>query len=418
MKNILFLLIILTSNIISAQDKKVFALNDFINIVKQNHPLVAQANLQIDEAKALLLSARGGFDPKIESNFSEKNFVNKEYYNQFNAQFKIPTWYGVEIKSVFDNNRGSFLNPENTTTGANGNYALGIEIPLGQGLFINKRMADLRKAKTYLNLNQNLRSQEVAIIISEAITSYIIWFEMYQEKKMYENYLKNITLRKQGIQKLVAQGDKPAIDTTEVAINFLQRQLQLENANLKFLKAQNLLNNYLWLDNVPIELQENNIPENNIVKSLEDILSKNKEILQQTNTNQNPKILAFQNKIEVLEIEKKLNADLLKPTLNVNYNILNNNINFNQNFEQNNKFGLTFSMPLFLRKERGNLKISKLKIEAANYELQFENLNLQNKIKYQLQEISSFEKQLKLIHVKKSNYLILNLMVIYFITDL
>ena len=226
---------------------------------------------------------------------------------------------------------------------------------------------------------------------------------------MYENYLKNITLRKQGIEKLVAQGDKPAIDTTEITINLLQRKLQLENANLKFLKAQNEVSNFLWLDNIPIELKENNIPEANIVKPLEAILNKNKEVLIQTSTTQNPKILAFQNKIEVLEIEKKLNADLLKPTLNVNYNLLNNNINFNQNFDQNNKFGLTFSMPLFLRKERGNLKLSKLKIEAANYQLQYENINLQNKIKYHIQEVTSFEKQLKLAtENKKLNQIMLN----------
>lgn len=409
MKNIILLILLFILNAIFAQEKKVFSLNEFIALVKQNHPLVAQANLQNNEAKAMVLAARGGFDPKIESNFSEKNFVNKEYYNLFNAQFKIPTWYGIEIKTAFDNNRGIFLNPENTTTGINGNYALGIEIPLGQGLFINKRMADLRKAKTYLNLNQNIANQEVAIIINEAISSYIQWYETFQEKQTYENYLKNITLRKQGIEKLVAQGDKPAIDTTEITINLLQRKLQLENANLKFLKAQNEVSNFLWLDNIPIELKENNIPEANIVKPLEAILNKNKEVLIQTSTTQNPKILAFQNKIEVLEIEKKLNADLLKPTLNVNYNLLNNNINFNQNFDQNNKFGLTFSMPLFLRKERGNLKLSKLKIEAANYQLQYENINLQNKIKYQIQEVTSFEKQLKLAtENKKLNQIMLN----------
>lgn len=395
MKPIISLLFLLNFVSLFAQNQ-VFTLRDFINMVKQNHPLVAQANLQIDQANAMVLAARGGFDPKIEGNLTEKNFENKEYYNQFNAQFKIPTWYGIEIKSQFENNRGTFLNPADVTSGPNGIYTVGIEIPLGQGLLINKRMADLRKAKTYQNLNQNLRNQEVASLLASAINSYITWFETYQEKIMYEKYLEYVTVRKKGVEQLVIQGDKPAIDTTEISINFTQRELQLENANLKFLKAQNLVNNFLWLNNEPVELQDNNIPETNIVSQLEQILDQNRNVLNAININENPKILASQNKIQILEIERKFNADLLKPSVNINYNVLNNSPSWNQNFEQNNKFGVTFQMPLFLRKERGNLKMSKIKIEEANYQLEFDRQNLENKIKYQLQEVTSFQKQLRL----------------------
>lgn len=395
MKPIISLLFLLNFVSLFAQNQ-VFTLRDFINMVKQNHPLVAQANLQIDQANAMVLAARGGFDPKIEGNLTEKNFDNKEYYNQFNAQFKIPTWYGIEIKSQFENNRGTFLNPADVTSGPNGIYTVGIEIPLGQGLLINKRMADLRKAKTYQNLNQNLRNQEVASLLAAAINSYITWFETYQEKIMYEKYLEYVTVRKKGVEQLVIQGDKPAIDTTEISINFTQRKLQLENANLKFLKAQNLVNNFLWLNNEPVELQDNNIPETNIVSQLEQILDQNRNVLNAININENPKILANQNKIQILEIERKFNADLLKPSVNINYNVLNNSPSWNQNFEQNNKFGVTFQMPLFLRKERGNLRMSKIKIEEANYQLQFDSQNLENKIKYQLQEVTSFQRQLRL----------------------
>jgi outer membrane protein TolC len=81
---------------------------------------------------------------------------------------------------------------------------------------------------------------------------------------------------------------------------------------------------------------------------------------------------------------------------------LNNSFNLNNNFDQNNKFGVTFQMPLFLRKERGNLKISKIKIEEANFQLQFDTQYLQNKIKYQLQEVASYKRQLKLASDNKN----------------
>ena len=60
------------------------------------------------------MMARGGFDPKIEVDFNKKQFKDKEYYSILNSSFKIPTWYGIEIKAGFDNNEGIYLNPENT----------------------------------------------------------------------------------------------------------------------------------------------------------------------------------------------------------------------------------------------------------------------------------------------------------------
>jgi hypothetical protein len=39
--------------------------NEFIGYVKKFHPLVKNANLEINKAQANLMIARGGFDPKI-----------------------------------------------------------------------------------------------------------------------------------------------------------------------------------------------------------------------------------------------------------------------------------------------------------------------------------------------------------------
>jgi len=119
---------------------------EFLGYVKKYHPLVKNANLEINKAQANLMMARGGFDPKIEVDFSKKQFKDKEYYSILNSSFKIPTWYGIEIKAGFDNNEGIYLNPENTVPNQ-GLTSLGINVPLGQGLFINQRMADVRKAK-------------------------------------------------------------------------------------------------------------------------------------------------------------------------------------------------------------------------------------------------------------------------------
>ncbi len=85
---------------------KEFTYNEYLGYVKKYHPLVKNANLEISKAQANLMMARGGFDPKIEVDFSKKQFKDTEYYSILNSSFKIPTWYGIEIKAGFDNNEG------------------------------------------------------------------------------------------------------------------------------------------------------------------------------------------------------------------------------------------------------------------------------------------------------------------------
>lgn len=154
MKRVFIILLILTSYHIKAQSfkEKELSFSEYIGYVKKYHPLVRQSGLLLNRAEAELLTARGGFDPKIEVDYDQKDFKDKNYYSLLKSTFKIPTWYGIEIKAAFDNSEGLYVNPQNTTPN-NGLTSIGISIPLGQGLFINKRMADVRMAKVQLQLS-------------------------------------------------------------------------------------------------------------------------------------------------------------------------------------------------------------------------------------------------------------------------
>ena len=52
---------------------KEFSYNEFLGYVKKYHPMVKSAALQVSSAQANLMMARGGFDPKIEVDFEQKN---------------------------------------------------------------------------------------------------------------------------------------------------------------------------------------------------------------------------------------------------------------------------------------------------------------------------------------------------------
>ncbi|MFN7043856.1 MAG: TolC family protein [Flavobacterium sp.] len=378
-------------NVFGQSTSTEFSFNEFLGYVKKYHPLVKQADLKLNEAQANLMQARGAFDPKIEVDFNEKQFKESEYYSILNSSFKIPTWYGIELKAGFDNTEGMYVNPENTTPNS-GLTSLGISVPLGQGLFINQRMADIRKAKITQNLNLAERNLQAIEVLYEASVSYTNWKRAFEEVKLYENYLNNATNRYKGIEKLIEEGDKPAIDSLEAGIVVKTRMLNLEDAKLKLTKAKLELSNYLWLENnIPLELNDNLFPENALTKTIKDILQINE--LSTFDLDNHPKIKALDAKIEMLKVDRKLKSNALLPKLDVSYNYLSEPSYIDNYRFEDYKIGLNFSFPLFLRKERGSLKLADLKIQNSEFGLQFERKNLENKIRAQQQEITSLQKQ-------------------------
>jgi outer membrane protein TolC len=371
-------------------------LDAYLGYVKQFHPLVKQANLEVSQAQSGIIASRGGFDPKIEVDYENKQFKSTEYYDLLNTTFKIPTWYGIELKAGFDQMDGAFLNPQNTTP-ENGLAILGISVPLGQGLFINNRMADLRKAKLFSNLTQAERDLEVANVLYLASNSYFNWYRNYNEYKLYETFLKNAQIRYDGIIELINAGDRPTIDSIEAGVLVKSRQLSLEQARLKLVKSKLELSNFLWFsNNLPLELQDFIKPENQLEKTIENTLKTNGLLLATIDFENHPKIKSLQNKVGILEVDKRLKGDLLKPTINLNYNYISEP-EFIEDFNSlNYKYGVNFSFPLFLRKERGNFQIAKFKLQDAELDLEFENQVLKNKIEYQLEEINSLKTQIQI----------------------
>ena len=366
---------------------------EFLGYVKKFHPLVKSANLDISAAEANLMMARGAFDPKIEVDFDEKKFKDTEYYSILNSSFKIPTWYGVEIKAGFDTADGRYLNPQNSLP-EDGLASVGISLSLAQGLVINQRMADLRKAKILIRLTQAETILAAVDIIYDASVAYFNWVQYFNEVRLYEKYLSNSQGRYNGIVTLIEQGDKPAIDSIEAAISIRNRKLNLEEAKLKLLKSKLQVSNFLWLDNsVPIELQEAVTPEENVIESVEVSLEILNLAQEAPSFDDHAKITVLENEIELLEIDTKLKSNMLLPKIDLGYSLLSENQNFTTDRVDDYKIGLNFSFPLFLRKERGSLQITKFKLEQAGFKLDFERTQLKNKVDAKRQEIASLQRQ-------------------------
>ncbi|SHI69842.1 TolC family protein [Flavobacterium haoranii] len=375
---------------------------EFIGYVKKFHPLAKQANLKISEGQAKLMKARGAFDPKIEASYNEKQYGDKQYYSFFNGSFKIPTWYGIEIKAAFDNNEGIYINPENTLPNS-GLTSVGITVPIGQGLWINERMAELKQAKLYQNVAIAEQSIMLTEVLYQASISYINWKQSFDEVKLYEEYLENAKVRYNGIVKSIELGDKPAIDSVEVGITLNSRKLSLEKSRLKLTKARYELSNHLWTENnIPLEIDESLYPESNLALVLPNQL--NLENLENVSIEQHPKLSALQSKLDILKVDRRLQGNKILPKLEASYNYLSEPSAFDDYRFEDYKIGVNFSVPLFLRKERAQYKLAKLQVQDSEFGFATEKVSLNNKIEAQKKEINSYKKQIDINRNLVNNY--------------
>jgi outer membrane protein TolC len=377
-----------------------------MEIVRSHHPISKQAALQIETGNETLRSTRGAFDPKIFTDIGEKYFDEGQYYSLVDAGLKIPTWLGIEIQAGYEQNKGAYLNPENNTPEAGLVYA-GISLPVGQGLFIDKRRAELQKAKRF----QQITALEQQIMLNELLyesgKAYWDWFIAHSKLQVFEEAVELAEERFEAVKRGAYLGDLPAIDTLEAGIQLQNRELSLQEAQLEFQNATELLSLYLWVDGmIPLETSEGTIPISR--DSITDF-SVNGGLLAQLDTfiSNHPELQQYRYKIEQMEIDKRWKREQLKPVVNLKYNALSEPVNGNPfaMYSTNNyTWGLEFSFPIFLRKERGNFKLADIKIRDAQLDIATKQASIEMKTNIALNQWSTTIDQIDLYNQTVKDY--------------
>lgn len=400
----LMLLLISLSGIAQPDTATTLSFNEFLQLVKQNHPVAKQADLLTKAAAANTLLAHGSFDPKLFYEFDNKYYDSKDYYELENGGFKIPTWYGIELKAGYEQNQGTYLNPENTTPNQGLLYSQ-ISFPVLQGLIIDERRAMLKQAKLFQELSTYEKINAINELLYKAGKAYWDWQLSYANLKVHQNSVALSQERFDAIRRTSVLGDRPAIDTVEAIIQLQDRITTLQQALMDYRTKSLMLSGYLWLENnVPIELTDKTVPalpaENDYNENtLNSNLAKIDSLILV-----HPSLKVYDFKLLQLNVEKKLKQDKLKPSVNINYNPLFDTENLNAGYENNYKWGVTVGFPLFLRKERAELQLTKIKIENTTYE----NINKRNeliyKIKSTVNEFNTYKNQIDIYNKNVFNY--------------
>ena len=139
---------------------------------------------------------------------------------------------------------------------------------------------------------------------------------------------------------------------------------------------------------MPLELAEGTVPPSS---SETDPLPVDNLLLSEVSsfTDNHPNLQQYRFKVEQLVVDRRLKRENLKPTINLKYNPLTRRsveapmINYSIN---NYTWGLEFGMPLFLRKERGDLKLANIKIQETQWEMANKRESINNKARMALNE--------------------------------
>ncbi|GAA4314658.1 TolC family protein [Nibribacter koreensis] len=365
-----------------------------------HHPVARQANQLSEQARQELRMARGVFDPVAASKFYQKELGGKNYYTLWDNVLKVPLWIG-EVKAGYERNQGANVNPENVTSSQGLQY-VGLSVPIGQGLLIDERRATLQQAKQALALAEADRVKNINKLLLEATKAYWDWANAYHRGQLLAQGLQLANVRLQAVKERVKEGDLAAIDSVEAQIEVQNRQALLAQAQLESQNAALLVSNYLWGENnTPLELPAQVTPSLQGTE-LEPLAAQDVAVLLDQARERHPEVMKLQIKLRQLDIERRFTQNKLLPKLNLEYNVIGTGGTAGEQWLQerylsdNYKLGASFSVPLFLRQERGKLQITRLKINATQLELAQTTRESLNLVQASYNERKQLEEQIQL----------------------
>ncbi|MFN3839539.1 MAG: TolC family protein [Cyclobacteriaceae bacterium] len=352
---------------------RVLTIENFYELVTRYHPVAQQANLLTDVARQEIRLARGNFDPKAEISYLTKNFSGQEYYSVFNGSVTFNSVFPVDPKIGIEKNTGDYLNPERYISDQFNYRQLyaGISLPLGRGLITDDRRAALKQAELFRSLTEAEQVRLINNLMLDAAYEYWSWFFSYYNFRLMNRgvFVAQEIFRRTKLN--VELGENAPVDSIQAKITLQNRLIQTQEALLAFKNAGIRLSTFLWDSTgqpVSLDLRWVPVPENTALQLSAMELD---ELTEQARVN-HPDLRKLSITLLQLDVSRRLAAEYLKPRLDLNYYLLNQpftpELNWNSPTGDDYKFGLDFSMPLFLRKERAKLSQVKLKINTTQYE--------------------------------------------------
>jgi len=381
-----------------AQEKNIIDFESF-KVMMNNHPKARYAQLAEEKGERELTRAKGAFDPKIAGNYKYKFFNGTEYYNQTGVGVEIPLRAPVAIKSNYENANGAYYNPEETTPNG-GLVSVGLAVPLAQGLVTDRRRTAMRQAEAYVEYSKLERKRIRQELLRDAYSQYWLWWMTEQQYALNTEWKGIAADRLNLTRERFVHGDIASIDTLETFIQLQQRVQKETGAQSKVVKEELQFRTYLWNQDDAGEFNlivtNNAVPQSEIIFDVALLSTAVLEAKAQSIAERNPELLRYAPVFDQLRAEERWKKEAMKPIVNVQYNaIAEPTAGSSSVFASNNyKWGTQLAWPIFMRKAKGELQLTRIKIEETEIEAELKKASIQNKALTSIQQITLLQSQL------------------------
>lgn len=389
-----------------ADSAQQLTLPQFMETVRRYHPVARQANLIVEQARAELLAARGNFDPTLTASFERKRFAGEQYYQYWNPEVRVPTWYGIEVYTGLEEIYGSRVTTESTI--GQTSY-LGVSVPVLRNLVIDRRRAVLAQAKIYRDQSYAEQRSVLNDLMQDAIYAYWEWAATYRTLDVLNKVVRvnedRLSLVKIGYR----QGDRPAIDTTEALAQLQNFQYMQSQANMEYVNAAISLSNFLWLPNDSAYTLPPNVLPDTTWYNIPATTNVNLEETIASALPSHPVLQTYNYKLQWLEVDKRYKFQGLLPYVNVKANLLNKGYDVTKGistsfFNNNQSIGLNIVMPLRISEGRANYQRAKIKLKDTGYEYALKTREVENKIRSSYNKLEAYGQQVRIYEAAFKNY--------------
>ena len=368
-------------------NETIFTEAQCLDLVARYHPVALQAQTYVDEAQAVLMRARGGFDPVAGGTVGSKALGGTTYYTAGDASLRAELRGPVGVELGYGAAQGDKMNPERYTPDG-GVLRAGVRIDLGQGWAMDIRRAALEQAEGWGQLHAATRLQRVNDLLLEATRAYWNWHRDWHLHAWALEAQRLAEERLQGLQTSVEQGDRPALDLVEAGALLLQRRAQVHAAHAALLSVEATLAAHLWdPQGLPAALPDGARPYPLLLRP------ETPDNAPDYPTNppapddpepqwlRTPAALRFDGRHILLETEAALAREQTKPQLSLRAAALIGGQTLTQTdwnpalgpAGNNHQWGVTFAYPLLTRDARARVRLASIQLQRWNWEQQDAN---------------------------------------------
>lgn len=413
----LFMPLLLVGQLAFAQNRDslpILPLASFLSNIKQEHPVARNADLLLRQAEAQVRQARGAFDPKLFSDWQQKSFDGTRYYRVGEVGTKVTSQWGMEFKAAFNSVSGTYVNPENQLPDP-GQAVLGLTMPLLNGLLFDGNRAGLQIAQLDRDALAAERQGLLNDLLLQSGITYLNWTIAYNQWRITEQAYQLSLTRFRAIRASYLLGDKPAVDTIETYTQVQNWQLELNDALITYRNASLSMQALQWRNGKALlEPQSWNwqpdllasvvqlpaLPVDSFMRGLEFV---------------HPDLRALQVDVRQLDVDRRLAAEQFKPRLDLSYNLLGRGFDFTpaskdgmpltltEALGTNFKWGLNFSFPLFLRKERGKMELVQIKQLQTSNKFDLKRIEVENKLRNYYNDFENSRNQIQRYQILVGN---------------